>query len=124
METPGKRQLLWLNHILPLRHGNRKFTRKDKKILSESLLEKRFSIDEINNISSGSLLSLGKLEIDIRNLFDVGELKAIRDLIKNNLGDSKLIIFYGAEQNPKILECEIQINQEVINGLKKYLIIN
>lgn len=87
-------------------------------------LTKKFSETEIIKIENSKFLGTDKLEIDITNVFDENEIKNISKLIKNNQGNSKLIIYYGSKAYPKILEREIQINADVIAKLRKYIVIN
>lgn len=86
-------------------------------------LEKKYSQDEIQVIEDSKLLSMNILEIDLRGVQEEEEIRKIQNIIKNNQGNSKLRVYYGSELNVKILERDIQINEEVISGLRRYLVI-
>lgn len=86
-------------------------------------LEKKYSEAEIQKIEDSKLLSMGVLEIDIRDIFDKKELERIKITIANNPGNSKLRIYYGGEKDMKVIERDIHINSDLVDGLRKYLVI-
>jgi DNA-damage-inducible protein D len=85
-------------------------------------LEKELQDTQMGHNNNNSLSSIQKIEIDIRNVSDKNELMRIKDLISNNQGNAKLIIYYGDFKTPQTLIRDIQINAEVISQLKKYMI--
>ncbi|MDQ6985199.1 MAG: hypothetical protein Q9M91_02910 [Candidatus Dojkabacteria bacterium] len=86
-------------------------------------LERKYTEEEVNQISDNKLLSSDILEIDISRISDENEIKKISNIIKNNQGNSTLRIYYGDNKDLKVIEKDIQINSEVINQLRKYLVI-
>lgn len=87
-------------------------------------LEKKYSEDEIHEIEDSKVLSVNTLEIDIRGVSNEEDLEKIATLIKNNQGDSRLKIYYGSQNSPKVIIKEIQINSDIIGGLRKYLVVS
>lgn len=86
-------------------------------------LERKYSEEELLEMENANILSLDVLEIDIRGIVSMEELKNIKNIILNNQGDSTLRIYYGSKSDTKVLDRDIQVNSEVINGLKKYLVM-
>jgi DNA-damage-inducible protein D len=86
-------------------------------------LEKKYTEEDIQEIEDTKMLNLDTIEIDIREVTTEDELKRIRSVIMNNQGNSKIKIYYGSLDNTKLIERDIQINKEVIDSLRKYLVV-
>jgi DNA-damage-inducible protein D len=86
-------------------------------------LERKYSEQQISEVEEARLLAIDFLEIDIREVADEVELTRIRELIHANNGHSTLRIYYGSAAETKLIERSIQITPEVVDALRKYLVI-
>jgi hypothetical protein len=88
-----------------------------------SKLEKRISEEELLKKKTNDFIGVEDLIIDIINVYDEQELNRIKLLLENNKGSTTLKIIYGSKENPKMIIRKISVTTELINGLKKYLIM-
>lgn len=60
---------------------------------------------------------------ELREIKDKDELLNIRNTIINNQGSSKIRIYYGSIAETFVTERDIQINPDVINAMRQYMVI-
>jgi DNA-damage-inducible protein D len=94
-----------------------------EKLPPEEDIEKIKRRIEITDDKIKEISSFLEITIDLTGLKDEDELKRIRDLIINNFGDNKLKIIYGTLIDPKFIEKPIKISEELLKGLRRYLVL-
>lgn len=108
------RKMLTENGIYPERLPSEEDVKK---------LERKYTQDEIKELAEHKLLGLELIEIDISNVSNNDELEKIQSIIKSNQGDSMIKIHYGMKGGRRVIEREIQINSEVLRGLREYIVV-
>lgn len=86
-------------------------------------LEKKYTLDQIQNVEDGRLLAVSTLDIDVRDISDRETLEEIKFTVQNNPGDILLRIFYGERGDLRIINTTIDINPETLSVLRPYLVL-
>jgi len=86
-------------------------------------LERRIGQSEIEMLEINDYLELDEIVIDIRNIKDKNEVLRINELIRNHPGETSLKIIYGDKLSPKQIIRSVEISNDIISGLRKYIAI-
>lgn len=86
-------------------------------------LEKRIPESEIQKIKTNEFLGFSEIIIDLVGVTDGDEVKRISGIIAANKGDVKLKILYGSKSRRRMITRRVNISRELINGLKRYIVI-
>lgn len=83
-------------------------------------LQKTFAEGDLPELPKATLDEVGELRIDISEVTDKAELEAIKTLIQDNPGTTKLKIYYS--QPKKTIIKPVELNDEVYRKLEKYFL--
>ncbi|MEP7103322.1 MAG: DNA damage-inducible protein D [Candidatus Dojkabacteria bacterium] len=86
-------------------------------------LERRISEKEILKKKTNDFIAFTELIINLINVIEAEEILRIRDIIRENPGDIPLKVIFGSNKNKKMLTRNISLSSELINSLRKYIVI-